>query len=93
MKYIQLIRWPNLVIIAATMLLVRYFVVWPGLSPFGADAITPVPLFLLLVLSFVLLAAAGYVINDIADTDVDSINKPNKVLVGRSISFKNAYNL
>ena len=93
MKYIQLIRWPNLVIIAATMLLVRYFVVWPGLSPFGADAITPVPLFLLLVLSFVLLASAGYVINDIAVTDVDSINKPNKVLVGRSISFKNAYNL
>lgn len=92
MKYIKLIRWPNLVIIAVTMFLVRYFVVWPGLSPFGTDAIAPIPLFLLLVLSFVLLAAAGYVINDIADIDVDSINKPDKVLVGRTISFKNAYN-
>ncbi len=93
MNFLRLIRWPNLLIIAATMFLVRYSIVWPGLSPFGPEAITPMPLFILLVGAFMLIAAAGYIINDLSDTDVDSINKPDKMMIGKMISFRNANSL
>jgi 4-hydroxybenzoate polyprenyltransferase len=49
--------------------------------------------FALLVLSTILIAAAGYVINDIFDQDTDAINKPTKVIVGKSISESNAYTI
>lgn len=47
--------------------------------------------FLLLVLSTVLIAAAGYVINNIFDQETDNYNKPKDVIVGKNISEKNAY--
>lgn len=47
----------------------------------------------LLVLSTVLLAAAGYVVNDIFDVATDSINRPNKVIIGKGISETRAYNI
>jgi 4-hydroxybenzoate polyprenyltransferase len=47
----------------------------------------------LLVLSTVLIAAAGYIINNIFDQETDSINKPNAVVVGKSITENTAYNL
>lgn len=40
----------------------------------------------MLVLSTVLVAAAGYVINDIYDTDIDRINRPGKVIVGEELT-------
>jgi 4-hydroxybenzoate polyprenyltransferase len=49
--------------------------------------------FSLLVLSTVLLAAAGYVINDIFDQETDTINRPDKVIVGKTISESRAYNI
>ena len=47
----------------------------------------------LLVLSTVLIAAGGYVINDILDQQTDWENKPDKVIVGKSISEAKAYNI
>jgi 4-hydroxybenzoate polyprenyltransferase len=47
----------------------------------------------LLVLSTVLLAAAGYVINNIFDVASDTINKPNDVIIGKGISETRAYNI
>jgi 4-hydroxybenzoate polyprenyltransferase len=49
--------------------------------------------FALLVLSTIFIAAGGYIINDIMDQETDSINRPNQVIVGRSISESMAYNL
>jgi 4-hydroxybenzoate polyprenyltransferase len=46
----------------------------------------------LLVLSTVLIAAGGYVINNIFDQQTDVINKPNTVVVGKNISETQAYN-
>jgi 4-hydroxybenzoate polyprenyltransferase len=42
-------------------------------------------LFWLLVASTVLVAAGGNVINDYFDTRIDRVNKPNAVIVGRSV--------
>ena len=47
----------------------------------------------LLILSTVLIAAGGYVINNIFDQDTDNENKPNDVIVGKSISETQAYNI
>lgn len=48
--------------------------------------------FSLLVISTVLIAAGGYVVNDYLDTDIDEINKSDKIIVGNAISKKAAWN-
>ncbi len=65
----------------------------PGVMATRADLITdprfgpqlPLYLFVLLVLSTVLIAAGGNVINDYFDMRIDRINKPDGVIVGRSV--------
>jgi 4-hydroxybenzoate polyprenyltransferase len=47
----------------------------------------------LLILATICIAAAGNVINDIYDIETDTVNKPNKVIVGTFISEKTAFNL
>ncbi len=42
--------------------------------------------FFLLILSSVLIAAAGYIINDYFDLNIDRINKPNRLIVQKIIS-------
>jgi 4-hydroxybenzoate polyprenyltransferase len=49
--------------------------------------------FALLVFATICIAAGGYIINNIFDTDTDLDNKPNDVLIGKSISETLAYNL
>lgn len=46
--------------------------------------------FFLLILSSVLIAAAGYVINDYFDLNIDRINKPNRLIVQKIISRRYA---
>ena len=83
--FLRLIRWPNLLIIAVT----QYFIRWFILKPLLATAHFKVQLglwpFSMLVLSTVLIAAAGYIINDYFDRKTDLINRPGKVIVGRLI--------
>lgn len=89
MKYLQLIRYQNLVLLAFMLVLFRY--------AFLKQQDIPLALthwqFGLLVLSTVLLSAAGYVINAIFDVATDSINYPKKVLIGKSITETIAYNI
>jgi 4-hydroxybenzoate polyprenyltransferase len=81
--YFRLIRWPNLVFIVITQLLFYYCVYSPLL------AIPPHfktrNLYFLLVLSSVFIAAAGYIINDYFDIQIDAINKPDKMVVNKII--------
>ena len=42
--------------------------------------------FSLLVLSTLLIAAAGYIINDISDVSIDEVNKPGNNLIGKQFS-------
>ena len=91
----RLIRGNNLIFIALTQYLFKYFIldyqIREHLISFSDNALaTQRILFLLLVLSTVFIAAAGYIINDISDIKTDIINKPDKVLVGKVISEKQA---
>ena len=76
--FFRLVRWPNLLITALMMCLV-YHNLTGMISTVG---------FTLLVISMVLIVAGGYVINDIFDMDIDEINKPDKLIVGKYFSEK-----
>ncbi|MFT5142728.1 MAG: 4-hydroxybenzoate polyprenyltransferase [Rhodothermales bacterium] len=90
--WFRFLRWPNLLIIAISMILVRYAVIEPALAVPGAFAVSLVG-FAGLVLSTVLMAAAGNVANDIADQEIDTLNKPDRVFVGRIVSATGAAKL
>src|SRR4051812_9722118 len=94
MNYIKLLRPLNLLMIVVTMCLFRYCIVIA--SPYKFFYIRHVlsaTEFLLLVLATLFVAAGGYVINDIFDADIDAVNRPEKQIVGKSISDTAAYNL
>ena len=80
----RLIRLPNLIIVALTQYALQYAILLPELGKIGLKPLLPDPQFLLLVCSTVLIAAGGYVVNDIEDVDIDRLNKPeNKRIVER----------
>lgn len=89
MKYFfELIRYKNLSLLILMQLIFRY----AFLKPQGVILALSDWQYALLILSTVCLAAGGYVINDIMDVDTDTINRPNKVLIGKKISEQLAYN-
>jgi 4-hydroxybenzoate polyprenyltransferase len=92
-SFLKLIRWSNLIIIALTMFVIRYGITEPILSVFDFKLELPVLYFSLIVLAVVLIAAAGYIINDYNDVETDTINKPSKVIVGKTISQNTAFNI
>ena len=84
--FFKLIRYPNLIYIALTQFLLQYCVVEPVLRSSGEEPSLPVPQFVLLSLSTILVAAAGYIINDYFDINIDIINKPDKMVLDKIIS-------
>ena len=93
MNFLRLIRFPNLIIVALTQYLLQYYILLPELKKVNLTSLLPDFEFFLLVFSTILIAAGGYIINDIEDVDIDKLNKPEKKqIVGRiyplSISWK-----
>ena len=88
--YLKLVRAKNLLIIAATQYLMRYAVIFPILEYEGYESQFSHLNFFLLVLTTMLLAAAGYVINDYFDTKTDILNRPDTVIVGKTIKRQSA---
>ena len=89
MKYLKLIRYQNLLMLALMQLIFRY----------GFLELQNIPLaladwqYLLLILATMSIAAGGYIINNIFDVETDTENKPENVIVGKFISETKAYNL
>lgn len=86
---LKLVRYKNLLMIAAVQLLIKYALFEPfnitvRLNGFGI---------LLLIIATICIAGAGNIINDIYDVETDAINKPDKVIIGKTVSEKTAYNL
>jgi 4-hydroxybenzoate polyprenyltransferase len=91
--FLKLIRFPNLLILAFT----QYAIRWAMLAPFlearryelGGFFQLKFQIsefdFFLLVFSTVLIAAAGYIINDYFDVRIDEVNRPATNLVGKTI--------
>ena len=87
LSFLKLIRYKELVFIAALLYAVQYFVVGGWLQVYSVSLASPF-LFALLVFSTLCIAAAGFVVNDYFDTKIDELNRPDKVIVGKEISRK-----
>jgi 4-hydroxybenzoate polyprenyltransferase len=88
--YLRLIRFPNLLIVATTQALFCFFI----LKVFTSADQTPVLDALhsaLLILTTMLIAAGGYVINDWYDQGIDQINKPGRMIIGNGIPKSSAF--
>lgn len=84
--FFTLIRWQNLLFIAITQALFSYCIIIPVYKSASVTPIVTKSVLFLLILASVLIAAAGYIINDYFDLNIDLINKPNKVIVGKTIT-------
>jgi len=99
--FLKLVRWPNLLIVAFTMILMRYAVIEPVISKItvslsgNPEELIPLSLrfpwydFLILILATVSLTAGGYVINDYFDIRADLINR-GEVIVGTRVPRRKA---
>jgi 4-hydroxybenzoate polyprenyltransferase len=96
-----LVRLPNLLIVAVTMMLMRYAIIRPVLNSLPvimSDAsliVTRMTFqlrwfdFIILVMSTLFITAAGYVINDYFDIRTDLINR-GTIIVGNTITRRMA---
>lgn len=75
----RLVRWPNLVFIVLTQALFYYCIYQPLLQP---NTVRPL---LWIIAASVSIAAAGYIINDYFDLNIDQINKPEKNVFAKII--------
>jgi 4-hydroxybenzoate polyprenyltransferase len=85
-SFLRLIRYPNLLFIFLTQYLLQYRVIEPVLGWYGLHPTLDHIRFFLLSLSTVLVAAAGYIINDYFDINIDLVNRPDRIIVDRLIS-------
>jgi 4-hydroxybenzoate polyprenyltransferase len=77
--FFRLIRWPNLLFIILTQVLFYYCVYQPL---FFANHIQSL---IWLAIASITIAAAGYIINDYFDLNIDQINKPQKNVFAKFI--------
>lgn len=82
--FLKLVRLPNLFFVALTQVLFQvciYYTLYKGAVPDG-----DLTRFILLVLASLCIAAAGYIINDYFDINIDEVNKPDKMVVDKLIN-------
>lgn len=91
--YLQLLRVGNLAIIAILLFVMEKWVATPLLQLAQFTEQMPWWILTLLILSTVLIAAGGYVINDYFDVKIDRINRPDDIVVTRHISRDGAMRL
>ena len=83
-SFFQLIRYKNLLMVLLTMILTKYALINSFISDPSLTSID----FIILSLSILFITAGGYIINDLYDIEADTINKPLKVYISKSISKK-----
>ncbi|MCX6297178.1 MAG: geranylgeranylglycerol-phosphate geranylgeranyltransferase [Bacteroidetes bacterium] len=82
-----MIRIQNLLIIAFTQYVVRWCIVYPIIqlnSKYYTLQLSELNFFLL-VLSTVMIAASGYIINDYFDVRIDKVNKPERLVIDKGV--------
>ena len=89
----RLVRWSNLLFLAALVWLMEKWVAVPILDKLAFGEQLPGYILLLIMLATVFIAAGGYVINDYFDVKIDRINRPDELIVTRSISKPAAMHL
>jgi 4-hydroxybenzoate polyprenyltransferase len=80
LAFLKLIRWQNLLFIVLTQMLYEYCIYLPIYGSHSSHQLG------FIILASVLIAAAGYIINDYFDLNIDQINKPDRVIVNNAVS-------
>lgn len=89
----RLVRWSNLLFLAALMWLMEHWVAVPLLDRVAFGEQLPWYVRLLIGAAVVLIAAGGYVINDYFDVKIDRINRPDRLVVTRTVDKPTAMRL
>jgi len=84
--FLKMIRLPNLFFIFLTQFLFYFCILLPLLKPQRIQPSLDQTSFFLLTVASILIAAAGYIINDYFDVNIDQVNKPEKNVVDSVIS-------
>ena len=82
--FLKLVRLPNLFFIALSQSLFQFCIYYPMYK--GVIPSNDLLHFIFLSLASLLIAAAGYIINDYFDINIDEVNKPDKMVVDKVIS-------
>ena len=79
--FLRLIRLQNLILIAASQYLVKYYILdIPNyINQYNLG-------FLLILIITLVITASGYIINDVIDIDSDNINKKGNIIINKHIS-------
>lgn len=93
MDYLRLIRYKNVIFVGVIQALMYWAVICPILEVFGLYSTTPVWVVWGSILSTMLIAGGGYVINDYFDVKIDRINRPDKLIVTKGIQKHEAMRL
>lgn len=80
LEILQVFRWKNVGMLAFVLSIFRYGIVAHFL---GENRILSDNHFFFFVIAILLVSAAGYLINDIRDIDIDRHNNPSRVLVNK----------
>ncbi len=88
MKYLKLIKYQNLLLLATMLLVFRYLFLTQSYIDLALTDFN----YLLLVLSTVCIAAGGAVMQHIVNQEEDEIIRPQSRLVGNTITETSAYN-
>src|SRR5882672_7077807 len=84
--FIKMIRLPNLIFIALTQILFYESIIRTILDPLHISPAIDRISFVFIILSSVFIAAAGYIINDYFDINIDQVNKPNQNVIDAVVS-------
>lgn len=90
---LRLVRWSNVLFIGALVWVMEKWVATPILVQAAFGEQLPEYLLWLLMAGTMLVAAGGYVVNDYFDIKIDRINRPDEVIITRSISKETAVRL
>lgn len=91
--FLRLIRWPNILIVVFTQVLVMFAIIGKLYERAGTLPALDVLLFSGLVFATVLIAMAGYIINDYFDLRTDRINKPDRLIIGKYLNGRKVIRL
>ncbi len=84
--FFKLIRYPNLVFIALTQLLFYYCIVLPAQQKYPESSLTlGQKELIILIMASLCIAAAGYIINDYFDLNIDKVNRPDRLVIEKLI--------
>ena len=82
----KIIRWKNLIIISLSQIFIKFFFIDFFIQE---DQLLNANFVILLIVT-ILIAASGYIVNDIYDYNLDQINKPEKVVLGKFLKSRDA---